>query len=207
MKKYLTHNGNLIYRGNNHFVYRNYTPSNIVNIFGRDYRTVTVNGETWLAENFAYNDGNGGIYTRQDPFLPNTIGCWYTAEAAVRVSNLVSGWHLPSKSEWENLAAYAATLDTARHNEQYALASTSGWQSSSGLDICEMTCYPCGWYENGREGLVRSQARFWCSTKPNTNYYNFYIYYGSFESTNSMLGWESSKSNSHGMSIRLKKDT
>jgi hypothetical protein len=70
---------------------------------GQTYKTVTIDGKTWMAQNlnykaegsWCYNDdeSNGNIYGR--------LYDWDTAKTACPV-----GWHLPTRQEWDDLVAY-----------------------------------------------------------------------------------------------------
>lgn len=64
------------------------------------YKTITIAGKTWMAENFKANISAGSCY---DENLSNcmNMGRLYSYEAAVK--SAPSGWHLPSKEEWSAL--------------------------------------------------------------------------------------------------------
>lgn len=64
------------------------------------YRTVSIEGKTWLAENSRfYTDFS---YCYDDDFeLCNATGRLYTFAAAAKACPI--GWHLPSKAEYETL--------------------------------------------------------------------------------------------------------
>lgn len=187
-------------------IFENKKDSDTVEIFGKEYRTVTINGVTWLAENFAYDDGESNITTR---ILSDVNGYdlgtqyYYNLSAARRVANKVNGWHLASMNEWNSLVNYLAQ-EYSNNNKQALLASTYAWNNNQhGVDLGRMTCLPCGWIRSSPE-LEGQQARFWVSDTDRDR--NFYIYSGQLSSERVELGWETNKSYTIGMSIRLVKD-
>lgn len=187
-------------------IFENEKDSDTVEIFGKEYRTVTINGVTWLAENLAYDDGEGGISYQ---ILPNVNGYdlgtqyYYRLAAARRVADKVNRWHLASMNEWNSLVDYLS-IEYSNNNKQALLASTYAWNDNQhGVDLGRMTCLPCGWARSGSD-LVGQQARFWVSDTDRNR--NFYIFYSQLSEENVQLGWESNKSYNIGMSIRLVKD-
>ena len=132
MKKYLTHNGNLIYRGDNHFVYRNYTSP---------VPSVQIGNQIWTSENLSIDDGGEGIYTYDEttnPYGNLGIQKFYNHTAAVRIVNSIEGWHLPTKTEFETLLAYLAT------DQSLKLRSTFGWVQGNGTNESNFNALPVG---------------------------------------------------------------
>jgi uncharacterized protein (TIGR02145 family) len=66
---------------------------------GPSFQEVTIGTQTWTAEDLRIDDGQGGITVTQSG------GYIYTPAAAARVANSISGWHLPSLSEFRTLAS------------------------------------------------------------------------------------------------------
>jgi hypothetical protein len=66
---------------------------------GPSFQEVTIGTQTWTAEDLRIDDGQGGITVTQSG------GYIYTPAAAARVANSISGWHLPSLSEFSTLAS------------------------------------------------------------------------------------------------------
>ena len=135
---------------------------------GKRYATVTVNRYTWMAENLQYETSNA--VDSAGVFYYNG----YEAEEACP-----SGWHLPSKEEWEDLLSDVASLydDDAIK----LLKSTIGWEAyedtidCNGVDSIGFNMEPFGYvlgsssddpyYDNaGRT------ATFWTSSLTNRGY-------------------------------------
>ena len=71
---------------------------------GRTYKTVKLGEQTWIAENFKYDPGDGTFCYFNDTTFCETRGRLYTQEAAL--ASQPAGWHLPSDSEWKELERY-----------------------------------------------------------------------------------------------------
>lgn len=64
---------------------------------GKTYKTITIDGKTWMAENIAIQKGN---YWAQndDPLYRMQYGHVYNLKTAQKICP--QGWHLPSDEEW-----------------------------------------------------------------------------------------------------------
>ena len=82
---------------------------------GNVYRTVTINGVTWMAENLRYMPKDGAVYYDNDVNNAAVYGILY--EWKVAVTACPSGWHLPSGTEFRNLS------DHFQHHESWRKAS------------------------------------------------------------------------------------
>jgi uncharacterized protein (TIGR02145 family) len=107
---------------------------------GRTYRTITINGKEWMAENLAYlptvsppSAGSDSApyyyvygYTGTDVTVAKatanyyTYGVLYNWTAAFTASP--PGWHLPSDDEWKALEVYLGMTS--------ALANAAGWRGT-----------------------------------------------------------------------------
>lgn len=94
--------------GNFLFVSNSKSTSNVglpTDPHGRSYNIIKLNGHTWLAENLAYDIGEGSWC--YDNKLENCqkYGRLYTLEAANKAcAALGNGWRLPTDGEWKRLA-------------------------------------------------------------------------------------------------------
>jgi len=130
------------------------------------FRTVVIGNQEWMAENLAIDDGGEGI-VHFDNVTANGVNFgtqyYYTQVAALRIAESIEGWHLPSKSEFEELAATAGGMLT--YGTATKLKSTSGWTGTQGSDIFGFTALPVGNYRTELSG-VGSYASFMSSTTP-----------------------------------------
>jgi len=74
-----------------------------VTLGGQSYRTVRLNGLTWMAENLNYDVGGGSWCS--DNYAPSCreYGRLYNWEAAKKACRAV-GWRLPTDQEWREMA-------------------------------------------------------------------------------------------------------
>jgi uncharacterized protein (TIGR02145 family) len=72
---------------------------------GREYRTVKIGDQIWMAENLAYKPPTGNYWAYDnDPKNVEKYGYLYDWETAKNVCP--EGWHLPSDDEWTTLTNY-----------------------------------------------------------------------------------------------------
>ena len=188
-------------------------------IGGRVYRTVTIGGVTWLAENLDFKFSGCGIGGSGTPSTPNA---WYynNNEAtygwegkkygllynwhAVKLLNdnrstLIPGWHVPSTTEWDALANAVGGASTAGT----VLKSATDWTSGAGNDDYGFTALPSGKYgDSGSFSDLGSYANFWTSTEYNSSVDAYYRYLG----TGTLL-YSGIDVKTLGLAIRLVKDS
>jgi len=113
---------------------------------GKKYRTTSIGGKRWMAENLNYTPSSGNSWCYQDDNLKCVdYGRLYDWETAKTVCP--AGWHLPSRQEWGDLAKAAGgtgdygTSGTAGWN----LKAMNGWNSNgNGTDKFGFSALPGG---------------------------------------------------------------
>lgn len=143
--------------------------------------TVKIGNQIWMKYNLKVDDGNGDIW-KVNNVSANGLNMgtqyYYSYDAAYRVANSISGWHLPSRQEWITLFGSVGGFDVAAKK----LKSTSGWKNNgNGTNDYGFNGMPAGdYYPSGSTHLldVGSQGSWWTSeAKDSTNaYYQIFDY-------------------------------
>ena len=188
-------------------------------IGGRVYRTVTINGATWLAENLDYKFSGCGIGGSGTPSTPNawyynndeatygidgTRKCgllynWYAVKLLNdNKSELIPGWHVPTTAEWDSLANAVGGASIA--GTRLKAANVSWATSWGGTDDYGFGVLPAGYRSSGYFSDVGTLAFFWSPVEASGSnaYYNVF-------SGSSIISEQNSKY--LGLSIRLVKDS
>lgn len=188
-------------------------------IGGRVYRTVTIGGSTWLAENLDFKFSGCRIGGTGTPSTPNawyynndetTYGIDGTKKCgllynwhAVKLLNdnrseLIPGWHVPTTAEWDSLAEAVGGTSVAGTRLK---AANVNWATSwNGTDDYGFGVLPAGNY-GGSFDFLGSFAFFWTATEHNSSYAD----YRRFDTGSSMNSYNNNKS--YGYSVRLVKDS
>ena len=116
------------------------------------YKTTTIGGQVWMAENLNYFDIEGAPSAIKNdwcywdkPENCESAGRLYTWTVAKRVCP--EGWRLPTNEDWTALltAVGADTLNPIAWTGANVLKSKSGWENSgSGTDDFGFTALPAG---------------------------------------------------------------
>lgn len=200
---------------------------NYVNIGGRDYPYVKIGNQFWLAENldfkfdgldvptssasypatpqamyYNYDEATYGVNGNKYGLLYNWFAVKYLKDRKDTENDLIPGWHVPTKNEWDELInAAGGMLDAANK-----LKSTTGWNpnppeipNGNGTDDYGFSIVPAGIRDFGFSS-VGNQAFFWTSTIADTqNAYRYVFYQSSLISNNYYNEY-------YNLSIRLIKD-
>jgi uncharacterized protein (TIGR02145 family) len=147
-----------------------------------------------MAENLNYETNNsycyddnasnctkyGRLYTWAAAVVRSESDCGYGNTCSLPSGNIQgvcpSGWHLPSKAEWETLFNAVGERSTAGK----VLKSTSGWYNSgNGTEAFSFSALPAGYrHDSGYYYGEGYRANFWCSTEGSSlGAYYMYLYY------------------------------
>ena len=130
---------------------------------GKKYKTVKIGDQTWMAENLNYEMQDSYCYS-DDESNCSKYGRLYTSKAAKKACP--SGWHLPSKGEFETLFSSVGGKRIAGKS----LKSKKGWYNSgNGSDAFGFSALPAGYeFYDGDFGYEGGSAYFWSSTEGNS---------------------------------------
>ena len=137
------------------------------------YNWVRIGEQIWMAENLAFDTGDGCWAYNNDESNVTTYGRLYTWDAAV--ANCPEDWHLPSDAEWEELAAFndseQGNLSTYPDGWQVAsyLKAESGWDNNgNGTDDYGFSALPGGLHSpyahESEFDLIGEAGSWWSST-------------------------------------------
>ncbi|MDD3875869.1 MAG: FISUMP domain-containing protein, partial [Bacteroidales bacterium] len=130
---------------------------------GKTYRTVRIGTQTWMTENLNYSTGNSWCFNNNSSNC-NTYGRLYDWNTARSVCP--SGWHLPSKSDFEALLSNVGGSDS---NAYHALkdGGSSGFSALFG-----------GWrHHDGHFYYIGYYGYWWSSSERDaSNAWNLYMY-------------------------------
>ena len=137
---------------------------------GRSYPTVAIGGQCWMALNLDHGVVVADAMPRDasavekscygnDPGSCRTYGGLYTWDEARQACP--AGWHLPSREEWETLAAH---LGTATAGEKLK-ARKDHVPAFDGTDEVGFTALPAGTAFRGAFGRQGDWGVFWTATE------------------------------------------
>ena len=159
---------------------------------GQTYKTVTIGTQTWMAQNLNYETANSYCYADNASYCSkygrlytwaaamDSVGTWSANSKGCGKGKACSptypvqgvcpsGWHLPTKAEFETLFTAVGGQSTAGK----MLKSTTGWKAYRGIineDAFAFSALPAGYRNNdGDYSVEGDDAYFWSSTECNSN--------------------------------------
>jgi len=162
-----------------------YGPS--VSYEGTTYKTVVIGTQTWMAENLNYTtegskcndcDTYGGLYSWATAMaLPDScnLSSCSSQIGAKHKGICPSGWHIPSRDEWETLMDFAGGGRKPMFSTSYEraiagekLKATSGWiGNNNGTDDYGFAALPGGFGDDSSDGGVGLNCYWWAATQYN----------------------------------------
>ena len=159
----------------------------VTDIDGNVYNTVTIGTQTWMVENLRvthYNDGTPiQLITDADEWveLPRPAYCWYDNDSskysvpygalynwyAVNTGKLCpSGWHVPSKEEWQTLVDFIG--GTSEAGGKLKEIGFDHWETPNegATNAYGFYALPSGnrSYSNGQYNQLGETGDWWTST-------------------------------------------
>jgi len=139
------------------------------------YKTVKIGEQIWMAENLNYEAEGSRCYNDSTAYCKK-YGRLYNWETAMK--SCPSGWHLPSKEEWEILTEVIGGKKTAGKH----LKAISGWEENgNGTDAYGFSALPGGSQVSytGYFGNVGIAGWWWSSSEYKTDDYAYsrYMHY------------------------------
>ncbi len=159
------------------------------------YKTVVIDGQTWMAENMAYQGGDVTCLadTENYPDFIEQYGCLYSWEDAVKVCP--TGWRLPTEADFTALIAYVGGTEHGADLISVAAPYITG------NDTYGFGALPAGYYESPKFWFVNWLTRFWTSTERDSD--NTRAYYMSMGGSKADIAYAEK---STGFSVRCIKD-
>jgi uncharacterized protein (TIGR02145 family) len=158
----------------------------------QSYKTVTIGGKSWMAENLRFKTIGGCIENVDYPL--SKYGYYYNWRAAN--SACPKGWHLPSAEEWEELIQLLGSAKALKAKDEWK--NTSEVSNSSQLSIL-----PAGYFSPSVRGFTEEgeQALFWSSS----DYFSQEAYYFLIDQHNDEIE-KKNKDKNNALSCRCVKD-
>ncbi len=127
---------------------------------GNVYRTISIEGTTWMAENLKFKAKEGAYFFDNDSNNISDYGVLYQWKTAIIACP--AGWHLPSGSEFRTLANYF------EHQETWGRIASE--PCSFGIQLGGMQDYEGIFSEMGESGY------YWISTEYDKNNAEYFSY-------------------------------
>ncbi len=129
----------------------------------KEYKTVVINCQEWMAENYK-RQTDSSTYPGGDSNNMATYGLLYDWATASASGFCPSGWHLPSKEEFEALLDYVGE-DGATRGKNLRAGSWVDDEYGPGKDKYGFAALPAGGEASHDYYNFGSKAYFWSSSK------------------------------------------
>jgi len=150
--------------------------------FSREYKTVVIGEQTWMAQNLTYDTaGRAGFYT-WDVAMAGAASS--SANPSGRKGICPTGWHLPSDAEWDILVASVGGSSVAGTK----LKAKEGWDGGNGTDIYGFSAKATGYYSSIYGTRDSGIQGYWWSSRA---YGTDLAYYYTMKNSSNAVTWES----------------
>ena len=193
------------------------------------YKTVTIDGKTWLAENFGFIPANMADGDKQcsvygvnnsegrDAALAHEnylkYGVMYTADLLDDIAP--AGWHVATDDDWQALEKYSGVPESklAYSGSTYRGETVHKFQAISGgwsniktpTDELEFTAKAGGYYSGYHKGL-ESYTYFWTNTISKVFFGSKMYFYRAMSGSKTGINRRDNKAPNSRMYVRLVKD-
>jgi uncharacterized protein (TIGR02145 family) len=147
----------------------------------KKYKSVKIGTQTWMAENLNYEASGSKCYDNKSENCTK-YGRLYDWNTAKKVCP--SGWHLPSKAEWETLSNYVESNSGCSKCDASKLKATSGWlkvtdKDGNGTDDYGFSALPGGYSNYDSFYFVGHYGHWWSASEDDNKSYAYdrYMYY------------------------------
>jgi len=142
---------------------------------GKKYGTVKIGTQNWMAENLNYDTADGTLSWCYDCAKYGRLYTWNAAKTACP-----SGWHLPSRDEWDKLAKSVGGTEAFSGDNHHwngagkALKSKKGWYNNgNGMDDYKFSALPGGYRSpNGKYYSAGDYGYWWTAAEYGSNAYH-----------------------------------
>jgi uncharacterized protein (TIGR02145 family) len=135
----------------------------------RQYKTVIIGGQVWMAENLNYDSGGSSWTYENNSAVAIVYGRLYDWTTAKLVCP--SGWHLPDNEEWSTLTTYLGGESVA--GGKMKETGTKHWKSpnTGATNEAGFIALPGGmrWADDGKFYDIWINGRWWSATEDSTN--------------------------------------
>jgi uncharacterized protein (TIGR02145 family) len=129
---------------------------------GNVYRTITIAGVTWMAENLKFKAKEGAFYFDHDSNNISGYGVLYEWKAAMKVCP--TGWHLPTGTEFQILSNHFEQKET--------WGKIASEPSSFGIQLGGMQDYEGTFSEMDESGYYWTSKEY---DKNNAEYFSYLL--------------------------------